>query len=73
MGYDNTTENATEWQITIIENLITISTIPQEEKEEVEKMLFDTELKYDRANEIIGYLKDNSEPLGPREQFNKRF
>jgi len=36
-------------------------------------MLFDTELKYDRANEIIGYLKDNSEPLDPREQFNKRF
>tara|TARA_R110002012_G_scaffold87820_1_gene216941 strand:+ start:998 stop:1219 length:222 start_codon:yes stop_codon:yes gene_type:complete len=73
MGYDNTTENATEWQITIIENLITISTIPQEEKEEVEKMLFDTELKYDRASEIIEYLKDNSEPLDPREQFNKRF
>ena len=73
MGYDNTTENATEWQVTIIENLITTSTIPQEEKEEVERMLFDTELKYDRANEIIDYLKDNSEPLDPREQFNKRF
>jgi len=73
MGYDNTTENATEWQVTIIENLITISTIPQEEKEEVERMLFDTELKYDRASEIIEYLKDNSEPLDPREQFNKRF
>jgi|TARA_R100000084_G_C4645825_1_gene146655 hypothetical protein len=73
MGYDNTTENATEWQITIIENLITTSTIPQEEKEEVERMLFDTELKYDRANEIIDYLKDNNEPLDPREQFNKRF
>ena len=73
MGYDNTTENATEWQITIIENLITTSTIPQEEKEEVERMIFDTELKYDRANEIIDYLKDNNEPLDPREQFNKRF
>ena len=73
MGFDNTTENATQWQITIIEILIITSTIPQEEKDEIEKMLFDTELKYDRANEIIGYLKDNSTPLDPREQFNKRF
>jgi|TARA_R110001606_G_scaffold376527_1_gene535245 hypothetical protein len=73
MGFDNTTENATEWQVSIIENLIITSYIPQEEKDEIEKIIFDTELKYNRANEIIGYLKENSEPLDPREQFNKRF
>jgi hypothetical protein len=71
MGFDNTTENATEWQITIIENLIITSTIPQEEKDEIEKMLFDTELKYDRATEIIGYLKDNSIPT-LEEEFNRK-
>ena len=57
MGFDNTTENATEWQVSIIENLIITSYIPQEEKDEIEKIIFDTELKYNRANEIIGYLK----------------
>ena len=32
MGFDNTTENATDWQITIIESLIPLSYIPQQEK-----------------------------------------
>ena len=32
MGFDNTTENASEWQITIIESLIPLSYIPQAEK-----------------------------------------
>ena len=53
MGFDNTTENATYWQITLIESLIDLSYIPQQEKEEVEKMLFDTELKYEQAETII--------------------
>ena len=34
MGFDNTTENATEWQVSIIENLIITSYIPQEEKDD---------------------------------------
>tara|TARA_R100001460_G_scaffold23723_2_gene47691 strand:+ start:46 stop:270 length:225 start_codon:yes stop_codon:yes gene_type:complete len=71
MGFDNTTENATEWQITIIESLIDISYIPQEEKEEVERMLFNTELKYDEADSIITYLKANSIPT-LEEEFNRK-
>ena len=42
MGFDNTTENASDWQISIIENLIPLSYIPQQEKDEVERMIFDT-------------------------------
>jgi hypothetical protein len=71
MGFDNSTENATEWQITIIESLIDISYIPQEEKEEVERMLFNTELKYDEADSIITYLKANSIPT-LEEEFNRK-
>jgi hypothetical protein len=71
MGFDNTTENATEWQITIIESLIDISYIPQEEKEEVERMLFNTELKYNEADSIITYLKANSIPT-LEEEFNRK-
>lgn len=71
MGFDNTTENATDWQITIIESLIPLSYIPQQEKEEVERMLFDTELKYEQAESIITYLKVNSIPTLD-EQFDKK-
>tara|TARA_Y100000361_G_scaffold109934_1_gene99884 strand:- start:15 stop:245 length:231 start_codon:yes stop_codon:yes gene_type:complete len=59
MGFDNTTENASAWQISIIESLIPLSYIPQEEKDEVERKIFDTELKYDEADAIITYLKAN--------------
>jgi len=71
MGFDNTTENATDWQISIIENLIPLSYIPQEEKDEVERMIFDTELKYDEADSIITYLKANSIPT-LEEEFNRK-
>jgi len=71
MGFDNTTENATDWQVTIIESLIPLSYIPQQEKEEVERMLFDTELKYEQAESIITYLKVNSMPTLD-EQFDKK-
>jgi len=71
MGFDNTTENATDWQVTIIESLIPLSYIPQQEKEEVERMLFDTELKYEQAESIITYLKVNSIPTLD-EQFDKK-
>ena len=37
MGFDNTTENASNWQVTLIESLIPLSYIPEQEKEEVEK------------------------------------
>tara|TARA_R100001440_G_scaffold23689_1_gene38596 strand:+ start:20187 stop:20417 length:231 start_codon:yes stop_codon:yes gene_type:complete len=60
MGYDNTTDNATDWQISLIESLIPLSYIPQEEKDYVERMIFDTELKYEEADTIITYLKANS-------------
>ena len=59
MGFDNTTENASAWQISIIESLIPLSYIPQEEKDEVERKIFDTELKYEEADAIITYLKAN--------------
>jgi len=71
MGFDNTTENATDWQVTIIESLIPLSYIPQQEKEDVERMLFDTELKYEQAESIITYLKVNSIPTLD-EQFDKK-
>lgn len=71
MGFDNTTENATDWQVTIIESLIPLSYIPQQEKEEVGRMLFDTELKYEQAESIITYLKVNSMPTLD-EQFDKK-
>ena len=71
MGFDNTTDNATDWQISIIENLIPLSYIPQPEKDEVEKMIFDTELKYDEAEAIITYLKANSIPT-LEEEFNRK-
>tara|TARA_Y100001937_G_scaffold49140_1_gene68499 strand:- start:744 stop:974 length:231 start_codon:yes stop_codon:yes gene_type:complete len=71
MGFDNTTENATDWQISIIESLIPLSYIPQQEKDEVERMIFDTELKYDEADAIITYLKANSIPT-LEEEFNRK-
>ena len=71
MGFDNTTENATGWQISIIESLIPLSYIPQQEKDEVERMIFDTELKYDEADAIITYLKANSIPT-LEEEFNRK-
>tara|TARA_R100000479_G_C6371690_1_gene197348 strand:+ start:627 stop:857 length:231 start_codon:yes stop_codon:yes gene_type:complete len=71
MGFDNTTENATDWQILIIESLIPLSYIPQQEKDEVERMIFDTELKYDEADAIIAYLKANSIPT-LEEEFNRK-
>jgi len=71
MGFDNTTENATDWQISIIESLIPLSYIPQQEKDEVERMIFDTELKYEEADAIITYLKANSIPT-LEEEFNRK-
>lgn len=71
MGFDNTTENCTDWQISIIENLIPLSYIPQEEKDYVERIIFDTELKYDEAEAIITYLKANSIPT-LEEEFNRK-
>ena len=71
MGFDNTTENATHWQITMIESLIDLSYIPQEEKGEVERLIFDTELKYEEAELIITYLKANSFPT-LEQQFNRK-
>ncbi len=71
MGFDNTTENASEWQITIIESLIPLSYISQAEKDDVERMTFDTELKYDEADAIITYLKANSVP-SLEDEFNRK-
>jgi hypothetical protein len=71
MGFDNTTENASVWQISIIESLIPLSYIPQQEKDEVERMIFDTELKYDEADAIITYLKANSIP-SLEDEFNRK-
>ena len=71
MGFDNTTENASNWQVTLIESLITLSYIPEQEKEEVEKLIFDTELKYEEAESIITYLKANSIPT-LEEEFNRK-
>jgi hypothetical protein len=71
MGFDNTTENASVWQISIIESLIPLSYIPQQEKEEVERMIFDTELKYEEADAIITYLKANSIP-SLEDEFNRK-
>ena len=59
MGFDNTTENATDWQISIIESLIPLSYIPQQEKDEVERMIFDTELKYEEAELLSPAVKMN--------------
>jgi hypothetical protein len=71
MGFDNTTENASNWQVTLIESLIPLSYIPEQEKEEVEKLIFDTELKYEEAESIITYLKANSIPT-LEEEFNRK-
>jgi len=71
MGFDNTTENASVWQISIIESLIPLSYIPQQEKDEVERMIFDTELKYEEADAIITYLKANSIP-SLEDEFNRK-
>jgi hypothetical protein len=72
MGFDNTTENATSGMITRIETLLGISYITPEEKEEIERMLFDTELKMDQAYAIIDYLEENSEPNDPAKQYERR-
>lgn len=71
MGFDNTTENASNWQVTLIESLIPLSYIPEQEKEEVERLIFDTELKYEEAESIITYLKANSIPT-LEEEFNRK-
>ena len=71
MGFDNSTENASPTQISIIEKLIILSYIPQEEKDYVERMISDTELKYDEAKAIITYLKANSIPT-LEEEFNRK-
>ena len=71
MGFDNTTENASNWQVTLIESLIPLSYIPQQEKEEVEKLIFDTELKYEEAESIVTYLKANSIPT-LEEEINRK-
>ena len=72
MGFDNTTENASEWMITKISSLLDISYVSYEEKEEIERMLFDTELKADEALAIIEYLGFNSEPLDPRKTIREK-
>ena len=71
MGFDHTTENASNWQVTLIESLIPLSYIPEQEKEEVERLIFDTELKYEEAESIITYLKANSIPT-LEEEFNRK-
>jgi len=59
MAYSNSEEYAGEWMITIMENLLRTSSIPQEEVEEVERYMFDTTLTVEKANEIMDYLKAN--------------
>ena len=59
MAYSNSEEYASEWMITIMENLLRISSLPQEEVEEVERYMFDTTLTVEKANEIMDYLKAN--------------
>jgi len=71
MGFDNTTENASQWQVTIIENLLPLSYIPQQEKDTIENLIFDTELKRDRAEAIITYLENNKVPTLEQE-FNRK-
>ena len=44
MAYSNSEEYAGEWMITIMENLLRTSSIPQEEVEEVERYMFDLSL-----------------------------
>jgi hypothetical protein len=55
------------------ESLIPNATLPLEEIEEIERIIFDTELKADKAAALIEYLKDNSVDPDPRKQFEKRF
>lgn len=69
MGYDNTQENADHIVISMIETQLSTSYIPQEEKDEIERMLFDTELKAEQAYAILDYLKENSVSTDPRDQF----
>ena len=62
MAFSPFEEYASNGQVTYIETLLSISAITIEEREEIERELFDSSLTTDRALEIIDYLKANELP-----------
>ncbi len=61
-------KESTLYQITIIESLLnTSSSAYMYEDLDIES------LTYDEAEEIIKDLKENNNPIDPRDQFNKMF
>lgn len=70
MAYNPFEEYASEWQVTIIEGLLSRAAITIEEREELERELFDTSLTSKRAIEMIDYLEANELPSDLDIQFD---
>lgn len=70
MAFDRFEEYASEWQVTIIEGLLSRAAITIEEREDLERELFDTSLTSERAIEMIDYLKANELPTDLDSQFD---
>ena len=70
MAYNPFEEYASEWQVTIIEGLLNRAAITIEEREDLERELFDTSLTSERAIEMIDYLKANELPSDLDSQFD---
>lgn len=70
MAFSPFEEYASEWQVTMIEGLLHRSAITIEEREELERELFDTSLTSERALEMIDYLKANELPSDLDSQFD---
>ena len=70
MAFSPFEEYASEWQVTIIEGLLSRAAITIEEREDLERELFDTSLTSERAIEMIDYLKANELPSDLDSQFD---
>ena len=71
MAFDNSVEYASLWQLSLIESRLWKSSILHEEKEEIEKLLFDTSLTYDQAEEILNYINNHYISDDPKDQFKQ--
>ena len=71
MAFDNSVEYASLWQLSLIESRLWKSSILHEEKEEIEKLLFDTSLTYDQADDILNYINNHYISDDPKDQFKQ--
>lgn len=71
MAFDNSVEYASLWQLSLIESRLWKSSILHEEKEEIEKLLFDTSLTYEQADDILNYINNHYISDDPKDQFKQ--